>query len=126
MRLPLPAASFLFLFLAPAPIALAQKENALDVGTRSQMLLDPALVYESASLALTVRTARKHRANPLLWADQSRGAGTPPAFRTRNDNPCGTRSEDGVPQRSARCKIQWTYDMLPRKMSARQSGASSS
>lgn len=48
----------------------AQQENVLDVGTRSQLMLDPALVYEATRIAFTPHPARKHPANPLMKADQ--------------------------------------------------------
>lgn len=62
------AATILVFLLAPA--TRAQQENVLDVGSRSQLLLDPALVYEAERIAFTPHAARKHPANPLLRADQ--------------------------------------------------------
>ncbi len=60
----------LVLLLPSPPDIRAQQENILDVGTRSQLLLDPDLVYESDGIAFTPHPARKHPANPLLKADQ--------------------------------------------------------
>src|SRR4051794_14453170 len=60
----------ILLVLGPVPAGVAQQENVLDVGTRSQLLLDPALVYESAGVTFTPHPARKLPANPLLQADQ--------------------------------------------------------
>ena len=52
------------------PALHAQQQNVLDVGTQSQLLLDPALVHESERITFTPHPARKHPANPLLKADQ--------------------------------------------------------
>lgn len=58
------------LFIPPLPGASAQQENVLNVGTHSQLMLDPSLVYESNGIAFTPHQARKHPANPLLKADK--------------------------------------------------------
>jgi len=58
------------IILACPVAALGQQESVLDVGSRSQLLLDPTLVYESKNIAFTPRPARKHPNNPLLRADQ--------------------------------------------------------
>lgn len=60
----------LVLLLGPMPATSAQQENILDVGNRSQLLLDPSLVYESVGIAFTPHPAHKHPANPLVRADQ--------------------------------------------------------
>jgi hypothetical protein len=44
--------------------------NLLEVGTRSQLLLDPNLVHEARGVAFTPHPAQKHPANPLVRADQ--------------------------------------------------------
>lgn len=48
----------------------AQQTNLLDIGTRSQLLLNRDLVYESHQVVFTQHAARKHPDNPLMTADQ--------------------------------------------------------
>ncbi|MGE0607168.1 MAG: hypothetical protein AB7O62_08760 [Pirellulales bacterium] len=52
-------------------LARAQQQNILDVGTASQLLLDPSLVYESHGVAFTPHPAKKHGGNPLVKADRT-------------------------------------------------------
>ena len=66
----LPGAVGLAMILAVSSPARAQQENVLDVGTRSQLLLDPSLVYEAERVAFTPHPASKHRDNPLMMVDQ--------------------------------------------------------
>lgn len=56
-------------FSIPLSESFAQQENFLDVGTRSQLMLDPAIVYESHGVAFTPHPATKHPTNPLLKPD---------------------------------------------------------
>lgn len=65
-----PALAMLVLLLGPSAVALGQQENVLDVGTRSQLLIDPSLVGEAIRVSFTPHPARKHPANPLCKADQ--------------------------------------------------------
>jgi hypothetical protein len=58
MRFPLPSIAVLLLFLAAPSAALAQQENVLDVGSRSQLLFDPAMVYESGKPRVIERHKR--------------------------------------------------------------------
>ena len=51
-------------------VGFGQQENLLNVGSRSQLLLDPALVYESQNVAFTPHPAVKHPQNPVLKAEQ--------------------------------------------------------
>src|SRR5689334_10013672 len=53
-----------------AAAGLGQQESVLDAGSRSQLLLDPALVHESRGVAFTPHPAHKHPKNPLLKADR--------------------------------------------------------
>src|SRR5688572_19747193 len=70
----------LTLLLAPLPVGRAQQVSILDVGTRSQLLLDPDLVYESHGVAFTPHAGRKHPANPLVKAEQPWEGGYVSAF----------------------------------------------
>src|SRR5436190_19204829 len=50
---------------------LAQQQNVLDVGSRSQLLIDSQAVYEARGITFTPHPARKHPNNPLVVADQA-------------------------------------------------------
>lgn len=56
--------------LAVASAVRSQQINLLDAGSRSQLLADPSLVYESKGVVFTPHAARKHPANPLLKPDR--------------------------------------------------------
>lgn len=68
MRIPWVSAAFVV--LAWAPPVPGQQENVLEVGTRSQLFLDPSLAHESVRMSFTLHQGRKHPGNPLLKADQ--------------------------------------------------------
>src|SRR6266513_1712224 len=49
---------------------LAQQQNVLEIGTRSQLFVDSQAVFEARGITFTPHAARKHPNNPLVIADQ--------------------------------------------------------
>lgn len=56
--------------LAPRTALLAQQINVLDAGSRSQLLLDPSLVFDAERVSFSLHPGRKHPQNPLMVADK--------------------------------------------------------
>lgn len=69
MRALLIAALSLNLLATAVPVQ-AQQVNLLNVELRSQLLLDPSIVWESNRIAFTLHPGKKHPDNPLMTADQ--------------------------------------------------------
>lgn len=61
--------AFILAALATHPAA-GQQEIVVDVGTRSQLLVDQHIVRESSRIAFTPHPARKHPGNPVVKADR--------------------------------------------------------